>query len=124
MNIPEPDWRRFKEVHEILLQRYCSRVLKDLLAVAQGSDESPHDRYLKIYGMIRNRDKELALAFNDFRRSTAVSQLGLMRCMGLLTDEELASFSEETRQRVDNYASIPSQLSKPDRHDRAKPETS
>jgi hypothetical protein len=115
MNIPEPDWRRFKEVHAMLLHRYCSRVLNELLAVAQGTDESPHDRYLKIYRMIRDRDKQLASVFDDFRRSTAVSQLGLMRCTGLLTDEELASFSEETRQWVDNYTAISSRFSEPDR---------
>ncbi|MFM7180186.1 MAG: peptide ABC transporter substrate-binding protein [Verrucomicrobiales bacterium] len=114
MNIPESDWRRFKEVHGILIQRYCSQVLEELLEVAQGTDQSPHDRYLKIFGMIRDRDKELGRVFDDFRRSTAVSQLGLMRSMGLLADEELASFSEETRQQVDSYAVMASRLGEPD----------
>jgi len=45
-------------------------------------------------------------AFDDFRRSTAVMQLGIMRRMKLLTDEELGLFSEQTRTRVEAIASL------------------
>ena len=64
------------------------------------SDLSSHERYLKIYKFIHDKDKELGFAFNDFRRSTATLQLRIIRNLGLVTKEELAGFSDSTRQFV------------------------
>ena len=105
-DIPESDWRRFKEVHTKLLERYCSRILEDVADAARGSEGSPHDRYLKVYKLVKERDKQMAQAFDDFRRSTAVMQLGIMRRMKLLTDNELSLFSEQTRTRIEGIAAI------------------
>jgi hypothetical protein len=105
-DLPESDWRRFKEVHTKLLERYSSRILEDVAAAAQGSEGSAHDRYLKVYKLVKERDKQMAHAFDDFRRSTAVMQLGIMRRMKLLTDDELSIFSEQTRTRVEGIASL------------------
>ena len=104
-DIPESDWRRFKEVHAKLLERYCSRVLEEVTAASQGGT-SAHERYVKVYRLLEERDKELANAFNDYRRSTAVMRLGIMRRMKLLTDEELGLFSERTRTQIEGIASI------------------
>ena len=76
------------------------------MAVSKDARGSAHDRYLKVYKLIKGRDKQMANAFNDFRRSTAVMQLGIMRRMKLLTDEELGLFSEQTRTRVEGIASL------------------
>ena len=105
-HIPESDWRRFREVHTKLLERYCSGILEEVAAASQSADGSAHDRYLKVYKLIQERDKQMANAFDDFRRSTAVMQLGIMRRMKLLTDEELDLFSEETRTRVEGIVSL------------------
>jgi hypothetical protein len=105
-DIPESDWRRFKEVHTKLLERYCCRILEEVTAASQGTQGSAHDRYVKVYRLIKERDKQLANAFDDFRRSTAVMQLGIMRRMELLTDDELGLFSEQTRTRVEGIASL------------------
>ena len=74
--------------------------------MAQSSEGNAHDRYIKLYTLVQERDKQLAHAFDDFRRSTAVLQLGIMRRMRLLTDDELGLFSEQTRTRVEGIASI------------------
>ncbi len=105
-NIPESDWRRFKEVHKKLLERYCRRVLEEVAAASQGTEGTFHDRYLKVYKLIEERDKQLANAFDDFRRSTATMQLGIMRRMNLLTDEDLSLFSEPTQTLVEGIASL------------------
>src|SRR5215469_2728846 len=105
-DIPESDWRRFKEVHSKLLERYCCRVLEEVGNASRGTAGSAHDRYLKIYRLVEQRDTQMANAFNDFRRSTAVMQLGIMRRMKLLTDEDLSLFSEQTRTRVESIASL------------------
>ena len=105
-DIPESDWRRFKEVHTKLLERYCCRILEEVAAASQSTEGSAHDRYVKVYRLMKERDEQLANAFDDFRRSPAVMQLGIMRRMKLLTDEELGLFSEQTRTRVEGIASL------------------
>ena len=105
-DIPESDWRRFKEVHQKLLERFCSRTLDEVAAATQGMEGCAYDRYVKVYKLIRERDKELAKVFDDFRRSTAVIQLGMMQRMKLLTDEELSVFSEQTRAHIEAVASL------------------
>jgi len=55
---------------------------------------------LQIYGLIDNRDEELARAFNDPRRSRAIWQLAAINSYGLLSEEDLLSFTPETREAV------------------------
>ena len=107
LDIPESDWRRFKDVHTSAEERYCARVLEELAAIASRSTgENAQARYLKVCKLIRDRDRQMAKAFGDYRRSTAVMQLGLMRRLQLLTDEELGLFSEQTRTRIEGIASL------------------
>ncbi len=105
-DIPESDWRHFKKVHSVLLERYCVRVLADLGAEISATDGTAHERYLRVYKLIHHKNEDMARAFDDFRRSTAVMQLGIIRRMQLLTDEELSLFSEQTRTRVEGIASL------------------
>jgi hypothetical protein len=105
-DIPESDWRRFREVHKTLLERYCARVLGEVNALTVSPEGSAHERYLRVYKLIEDHDEEIARAFNDMRRSTATLQLGIMRRMGLLSDDELSGFSERTRERVLAIASL------------------
>jgi hypothetical protein len=106
-DIPESDWRRFKEVHAQAEERYCERVLEEIkVIISTGAAGSAHDRYLRVYQLIEDRDEQMAKAFNDFRRSTAVMQLGILRRMKLLTDAELGLFSELTRTRIAAIASL------------------
>jgi hypothetical protein len=57
-----------------------------------------------VYQLVRRRDKELADAFNDFRRSTAFFILGHIQSHDLLTEEEMARFSPETRAVVQLFS--------------------
>jgi hypothetical protein len=95
--ISEADWKRFRKVHPLALERFCERVLTEIGRLASSPGESAHERYLAVFRLLQRRDKELGEAFNDFRRSTALLQLALLRSRGLVTDEERARFSPETR---------------------------
>jgi hypothetical protein len=95
--ISEADWKRFREVHPIALERFCERVLSEVSRLATSPGEGSHERYLAVFKLLQRRDKELGEAFNDFRRSTALFQLAILRSRGLVTDEEWARFCPETR---------------------------
>ena len=104
--IPERDWRVFRELQPIALSRLCEKILAEAKAVIEQPGKSPHERYLELFKLIRDRDDDVARGFNDFRRSTAITQLVMIRSMGLLTGEELARFSPETLQIVERLAAI------------------
>ena len=53
-----------------------------------------------MFALLRRRDRELAEAFDDARRSAACRQLAVIRSHGLLTEEEFARFSPEARAAV------------------------
>ena len=60
-----------------------------------------------LYKLIEKRDDDVARGFNDFHRSTAPVQIGIIHSMGLFTCEELRRFSSETLQIIEMYARIP-----------------
>lgn len=101
MNISESDWRIFKEVRAAALDRFCIRILDECAALCDTHPtQSAHTRYLALYKLIHQRDREIAHAFNDFSRSTAILNLMTMQHRGLVTPTELARFSANTIQIV------------------------
>jgi hypothetical protein len=99
-DIPEADWRRFREVRKRPLERHCDRILQEVTAASSENQGTAHERYLRVCKLIQDRDKETGQAFDDFRRSTAILQMGIMRKLGLLTDGDLAEFSDQIQERV------------------------
>jgi hypothetical protein len=100
MEIKESDWRVFRRLHSLALERYCKRVLEEVRVAADCKGEY-HDCYRKVYRLIRNRDKRLAAAFDDPRRSNAFILLANMIGEGLLTAEELKQFSREAQNSIE-----------------------
>src|SRR5262249_49303045 len=103
-DIPERDWKAFRELHKVALERLCEKILAEARQKTEASGPSSHEKYLNLYKLIHKRDREIARAFNDFRRSTAIMQIGVINSMGLLTDEELQRFSPETQQVIRLFA--------------------
>ncbi len=99
-SVPERDWKVFTRIHPGALDRFCKRVLEEVDAIAKDESKSFHERYLAIYKLIQREDKEMANVFNDYRRSTAFWQIGIMYTHGLLTEEEFMQFTPETRNAI------------------------
>lgn len=100
-DIRESDWKLLRELRRLALDRLCTRVLDEMVAPAENRRKSAHERYLAVFKLMKERDLELAAAFDNPKRSMAVMQLMCMRRLGLLTDDEFACFSDETRARVE-----------------------
>lgn len=75
--------------------------LEEIEHINNDTSRSTHQRYLDIYELIQRRDKEIARAFNDLRRSTALIRLVTILSQRLLTPEEFARFSPETHSFVE-----------------------
>ena len=104
--IKESDWKLFRQLHAVALERFCQCVLNESELLQRDSTRSAHERYLALYQLVHNRNKEVARLFDDFRRFTALWQLAAIKEQGLLTDEEFARFSQETQNLVETLLGI------------------
>ena len=96
-SISEPDWKLFRRLQPAALDRFCQKVLAEIDGIAEDTEKTHHERYLAIFQCVKQRDKELANAFDDPRRSTAIYQLAHIQSHALLTPEEMSDFSVEVR---------------------------
>jgi hypothetical protein len=101
--IHEADWKVFRQLRLLALDRFCERVLAEVSGLAADADKSHHEHYLAVYQLLQRRDEELADAFNNPRRSTALVQLARIQLQNLLSAEEFARFSPETRASVELF---------------------
>ena len=95
--IKEPDWKLLRRVHPLALERFCERVLAEIDRVSRDGAASRHARYLQIFRIPQQRDREMARLFDNPRRSHALTMLAQIRSQGLLTQDEFSSLSPETR---------------------------
>ena len=96
----ESDWRIFKELRTLALQRYCERVMGNVDKIIHEKQEDAHERYIEMYKIVRDGDKKLAHMFDGFSRSRAMDQLVMYYGNDLLSDEEIAQLSGETHERI------------------------
>ncbi len=88
--IAESDWKTFRELQELALERFCERALDEIVRLRADAQKTQHERYLAIYRLIQQRDQQLARTFDSPRRSAAMPQLASLRQFALITDEEFA----------------------------------
>lgn len=105
-HLPEKDWKLLRQLAPVALERFCDRALREATAIAQAPAKTSHERYLQLYRFLKEQDQDLASAFNDHRRSTALRQLAWIYSLRLLTEEEFGAFSEETRDTALFLASL------------------
>jgi hypothetical protein len=110
MSVSDSDWKLYNGLRDVALERFCQGVLSDAQAVAQNEVLSAHARYRTLYGLMRERDKSLAMAFNVGRRRDISLSLRLLIAYYLLSDEELAILSEELRERVSDAVRQPFEI--------------
>jgi hypothetical protein len=97
----ESEWNLFRKLQALALDRCCQRVLTEVSHIIADEKMSCHDRYLAVYRLLKKRDDELANAFDGPRRSTALRQLACIQSHKLLTEEEFARFTPQTRETVE-----------------------
>lgn len=97
MKPDERDWKYLARIKAALLDRLCERILEQVQAAAADPSKGPHARYLEVFRILRERDDDVAIAFDDLRRSTLIERVISMHRLGLFTAEERAGFSEALR---------------------------
>jgi len=105
-HLPEKDWKLLRKLAPVALERFCSRALKEATAIASAPGKTNHERYLELYKLMKKQDRDLASAFNDHHRSTALHKLAWIYSLGLFTEDEFGAFSEATRETTLFLASL------------------
>ena len=98
--ILESDWKLWRKIHKEALDRFCKQTLSEVKRANSDSAKSHHQRYLDLWAILRQRDEEMARAFDDLRRSKAILQIAVIKRLGLVTEDEFSQFSQETRGQV------------------------
>lgn len=105
-DIAERDWKVLRELHPTALDRFCRAVLDEINRLGADANQTAHQRYRAIYQLINRRDKEITEAFDDLRRSRAMMMIAKLRQLGVLTDDEFARFSADTRAAAESLLRI------------------
>ena len=83
-----------------VLEDACARILKAVESAIQTRDGGSHQAYLALWDLLKKEDASIAFMFDDFKRSTGLIKLAAWQRYGLLSESDLALFSEETRKIV------------------------
>jgi hypothetical protein len=101
MDISERDWKTFKKLRALALERLSQQIMDEVQAISSKTGATAHEKYLEVYRHTRERDKDVADAFNRFSRSTALLSLRIIRSLNLLTDSELSGLSDEAKRSTE-----------------------
>ena len=97
----EPDWKTLSRLKPLALDRLCQRILmtsEDI--IVRVKEGGYHSAYLNLFKHIQTNDKTLSNCFDKWSRSHALEILINWKSEELLTEEEFAAFSPETRELV------------------------
>lgn len=95
-DVDESDWKWFRQVRGVALQRFCDAILSETQAIMADTARSSHERFIAVYNLIQERNGEVADGFDNPRRSAMLIQLLFFRRRNLLTDDEFFLFRRET----------------------------
>jgi len=96
MSISESDWKKFKVLRAVALERFFLGVLADAKTISERETLSAQARYRTLYQLVQVRDNDIVRTFDLYSRSRARESLARMVWHDLLTDAELSVLSEET----------------------------
>jgi hypothetical protein len=106
-DLPESDWKKFNGLLEIAMQRYFERATEEMKRRVTAEHAPAKDRFWDAFEYAQKQRRRARELFDEYRRSTALIQLALMRRDELLTDEELMPLTQATRQFIQGLLDFP-----------------
>ena len=97
----ELDWKVFTDIKDKAIEKYCTLALEESKEVISDQKEHVHNRYLLLYKLLQNRNKQMSLLFDGHSRSKAWIQLIAIRSEGLADEVLLSKLSDEFRNETD-----------------------
>lgn len=101
-HIKESDWKYLRKIKEKVLNRHCDAILEAVEMIVQNRKGEEHKSYIQVYRIMKEKDKEIGITYNDLKRSNAIEKICHMRRHFAMTDEEFSKFSSETKDIVNH----------------------
>lgn len=95
--IPERDWKVFKRQHLELHDSYIERTLSRANEILRSEDLSSIEIFGQLAEFVRSARKEEQELFGDYRRSTAAFHVRRWYAEELMTESQIAEYSDEVR---------------------------
>ncbi len=100
--IKESDWKYLRKLQPMLLERACARINKEAaLILKNGENGGQHQLYRDVYRHYNQNDDMIAECFDDYRRSKAKLRILSLVRHGIMSNEELHGFSDDTIEFVE-----------------------
>lgn len=100
--LKESDWRKYKTLREIVLQRRCSKIHEKVIAISSSDVGTAHGRYKELYGFIELQERLLMSLISSPSRDSVRNDLVGWKSGETIDSEEFAVFSKELRQEVED----------------------
>jgi hypothetical protein len=99
-DIREADWKIFKELHGIAMERFFQRAVAGLALKAGNDRNTNRTRFWDVHEQVAADARAAAEMFDGSRRSRAMWMLLRWRAEGLIKEEEMGRFSIELQESV------------------------
>lgn len=100
-HIKESDWKVFRNIQPVALDRFCQRTLEEVATWCAAETEDRYQQIQDVFAYLKERRRVLWDSLSDVRRSTAILQLVHMYNLGLVSNDELGRLSQETLDEVE-----------------------
>ena len=104
--IPERDWKKIRVMKDGILTVACDRIIIKIEKLMKNKRFTSHEKYLNLWKLMRAEDEEIAIMFDDLKRSNAMSKLASWRRNDLLTEEMFEQFSDATKKTITVWSGI------------------
>ena len=105
-DIREKDWKIVRSMKDDAYDLACQRIMDKLYKIITTEEKSAHSRYLELWKTLKAEDENIALMFDNMKRSSALHQLARWRFADLITDSDLESFSPGTLKVVNAFIEV------------------
>jgi hypothetical protein len=99
--VPEDDWKKLRALKDDALNLACERIFEQIEKVAGQRKGKEHQAYVELWRMIEKEDREISAMFDDLKRSDAIYKLAAWRRNGVISEDTLTEFSDETRREIE-----------------------
>ncbi len=99
-SVPEKDWKLFRKLQVELTAKACDLVFKKVENITNDRIGKEHQSYLDLYRLIEVEDNKIAEMFNNPTRNNVLLKIVSLKKHGILSNEQLQLFSEETQEFV------------------------
>lgn len=96
-NIEEADWKKIRGMVEEIREAYLERKNAELRQMLADDKDSATGSFWRAHEYSQEVSKVLQYCLDDQRRSNMLSKMGAMKANGLLSDDQMAEFSEKTQ---------------------------